>query len=475
MHRLAWFTPTPPSRSGIAAYCEELLPLLSSEYAIDVFTAPLVAGHPRPDGHPPVFEGHDFAWKHFRAPYDLAVYQLGNATCHAFMWPHLFRHPGLVVLHDAQLHHSRAWSLLRQGRVDDYRAEFRANHPGEPEHLPDLFIRGLADSAYYLWPMLDLVIRSARLVAVHSPRLATALSAQFGVEVDAVRMGVRDWPQPAGADAVERRRELRARYGIAPDAVVFAAFVHITPEKRITPVLQAMAEVLRFVPTARLLLVGSTVDHYDAMAEARVFGVERAVVLAGYVPDEEILAHLAAADVCLNLRWPTGGETSASWLRALAAGLPTVVTDLAHHDEMAVIDPRTWTTLAAGSGQAAADPIQRPVCVAIDPVQERFSLTVAMLQLARYPGLRAGFSKAAREHWAREHTLARMADDYGKVIEHALSRPIVPPRDLPAHLVADGTARARSLTAPFGVDVDFLGRGSGRQPGAGTRARADAS
>lgn len=458
MRRLAWFTPTPPNRSGIAAYSEELLPLLASSYAIDVFTSPLVASQPRPEGYPPAFEGHDFAWKHFLAPYDLVVYQLGNATCHAFMWPHLFRHPGLVVLHDAQLHHSRAWDLLRRGRVDDYRAEFHANHPGEPENLPDLFIRNLADSAYYLWPMLRLAVESARLVAVHSPRLAVALSSQFGVEAHAIRMGVRDWGAPGGADAADRRRALRARYGIPADAVVFATFGLVTPEKRISTVLEVMAEVLRSVPGARLLLVGGAVEHYDAMAEARALGIERSVILAGYVPDDEVGSHMAAADVCLNLRWPSGGETSASWLRALGAGLPTVVTDLAYHDEMAVVDPRTWVTQRAGSGRAASDAVQRPVCVVIDPVQERFTLALAMLRLARFPELRAALGRAAREHWAREHTLGQMVEDYIRTIEHALARPIVPPRGLPAHLVGDGTARARELTARFGIEVDVLRR-----------------
>ena len=38
----------------------------------------------------------------------------------------------------------------------------------------------------------------------------------------------------------------------------------------------------------------------------------------------------AAADICACLRWPTNRETSASWLRCLAAGRPTIVTDLAH-------------------------------------------------------------------------------------------------------------------------------------------------
>ena len=36
-----------------------------------------------------------------RAQYDLIVYQLGNSRLHGFIWPYLFRWPGLAVLHDA--------------------------------------------------------------------------------------------------------------------------------------------------------------------------------------------------------------------------------------------------------------------------------------------------------------------------------------------------------------------------------------
>ena len=40
--------------------------------------------------------------------------------------------------------------------------------------------------------------------------------------------------------------------------------------------------------------------------------------------DEDVSSHLAAADACLCLRWPTAGESSASWLRCLAARRATV-------------------------------------------------------------------------------------------------------------------------------------------------------
>jgi len=35
--RVAWFGPLPPDRSGIAAYCAELLPQLASRHQIEAF------------------------------------------------------------------------------------------------------------------------------------------------------------------------------------------------------------------------------------------------------------------------------------------------------------------------------------------------------------------------------------------------------------------------------------------------------
>ena len=474
MPRLAWFTPTPPGRSGIAAYNEELLPLLAPRYDIDVFTSPLVADQARPEGHPAVFDAHDFAWKNFTSAYDLVVYQLGNAMCHTFMWAHLFRHPGLVVLHDGQLHHARARALLARGRADDYCAEFHANHPGAPEDAPKLVIRDFADSTYYLWPMLKLVVESARLVAVHTPRLADDLASQFGVEVESIRMGVVDprsvrVPVEAGVDPAsadrEPRRALRARHGLANDAVVFAAFGLVTPEKRISQVLQVLPDVLRVAPSAHLLLVGNTAEHYDAVGEARELGVADHVTLTGYVPDDEVPTYLSSADVCLCLRWPTGRETSASWLRALAAGRATVVTDLAHADEMACLDPRTWTVQPAGSGEAVSEAVPRAVCVGIDILDEKHSLALAMSRLATDTAQRASLGQAARAHWEQYHTLACMVEDYERVIDRTLVRPAGRRDNLPPHLEEDGTELARRMTSTLGVHVDFLDTPHGRPTG----------
>ena len=97
----------------------------------------------------------------------------------------------------------------------------------------------------------------------------------------------------------------------------------------------------------RLLLVGQALPHFDALAAARALGVDDLVTVAGYVETDALPAYLAASDVVLSLRWPSARETSASWLRAIAAGRATVVTDLAQHSDVPMLDPRSWTVVHA--------------------------------------------------------------------------------------------------------------------------------
>lgn len=471
--RLAWFTPLPPVRSGIAAYSTELLPLLAADYDIDVFAEPagiaptcrLPASASSVGFH--VFGAHDFLWKHDRAPYDLIVYQLGNAACHDFMWPHLPRFPGLVVLHDGQLHHERSRALLSRKRVEDYRAEFRYNHPDAPPHLPDLIESTLGGSLYYLYPMLRWVVRTARLVAVHSEGLSRAIrEAHPGVEVRLVAHGMIDPMTPAAAAAAP---EMRRRHGLPADALVFAAFGLVTPEKRISAALRGLARTVAAGTDAYLLLAGGIAAYYDAAAEARMLGVAERVKIAGYVPDEELPGLVAAADVCMCLRWPTSRETSGTWIRAVAAGRPTIITDLAHTTDVPALEPRSWQPTGCHRSPStgldrptpvSSDPGESlsftPISVAVDLLDEDNCVAQAMTRLATDATLREQLGRNARAYWQAHHTMAHAVDDYRAAIRHALERPAPRVRDLPAHLLADHTGLARDILARGGVRTDIL-------------------
>ena len=440
VERIAWFSPMPPIRTGVAVCSGELVAALRSHAEIDVFVddpvARLATG---------TRSAHDFVWRHQRQPYDLVVHQLGNSSHHDYQWPYLFRYPGLVVLHDAHLHHARAATLLRTGRRGDYRAEFAASQPDANVDLAELAIAGFDTQLYYRWPFRRLVMLASRMVAVHTPMLAQALAAevpQAGVEH--VRLG-HGRALPAGA-VRDARQRIRAAYGIPPDAVVFGAFGGLAPEKRIPQILNAFAATRPHLPDARLLLAGASADHYDAAADVRARGLADVTTLTGYLADEEELTScIAACDVGLTLRWPTAREVSGPWLRCLALGLSTVVVDLAHLGDVPALDPRTWQ-LHAPASPSPAD----AVCVAIDIVDEEHSLRLALRRLGRDDGLRRQLGQAAAAYWRARHSVDGMVEDYLRVMPLAAARP-APGATLPAHAVDDCGTTLKAMLAPFGL------------------------
>ena len=259
--RLAWFSPFPPVRTGIARCSAELVDALRQRgHDIDCY---------------PESAAHDFVWRRRRAPYDLAVYQFGNSSHHDYEWAYALNYPGLVVLHETHLHHARAAFLLREKRVADYRAEFQWNHPDLSPDAAELAIAGFDSQLYYEWPMVRALVEASRLVAVHGEGARVELLTHLAHEARGARREAREdtgnvvsirlghgrlVPAPEEAEA---RKTVRAIHGIPEDAVLFGVFGGLTPEKRLPQILAAFRATLPHAPGAHLLLAGAPAAHYD--------------------------------------------------------------------------------------------------------------------------------------------------------------------------------------------------------------------
>src|SRR5579862_8735598 len=108
--RVAFFSPMPPAGSGIADYSDALLPSLSRLVDVQVFS-----------GADPNFRAADF---------DLALYQIGNNPSHGFVYDAALRHPGVVVMHESNLHHLMADITIRRGDWPGYLREAEYNGGG---------------------------------------------------------------------------------------------------------------------------------------------------------------------------------------------------------------------------------------------------------------------------------------------------------------------------------------------------------
>ena len=438
--RVAWFSPLPPSQSGIAAYSWEGVGALAARgWHIDLY-APTLPDRPCPPGVS-AYRAVEFVWRHRRQPYDLPVYQLGNSSAHDFLWGYLFHYPGLLVLHDAQVHQARARFLLErwQPRLADYLAELGANHPGIRTDIGHMVAAGYGGSLYARWPMTRLVIERSRLTAVHAPLLAEQLAAAHPrAIIRPLRHGLID-PCPRTVDLPAAATAIRARHGIPADAIVLGAFGGLTPEKRLPAILTATARLSSAAQPVHLLLAGRTYAHYDIADAIQAHGLGARAHVAGYIDDDEIPGYLAAVDVCLCLRWPSNGETSGFWTRAIGAGRPVITTTLSVHGDL---------PLCGVGADASASP--DAIGYRVDVLAEAEELPVALEALVRDADLRARMGHAARRYWDAHHTVDLMADDYARLMTEAATMPGGTVA-LPPHLMATGEELARSLLRESGV------------------------
>src|SRR5439155_7266820 len=61
------------------------------------------------------------------AAFDIPLYHLGNNPYHDFVYETALKHPGVAVMHEANLHHLIAHLTIRRGDWDAYMAECELN------------------------------------------------------------------------------------------------------------------------------------------------------------------------------------------------------------------------------------------------------------------------------------------------------------------------------------------------------------
>ena len=126
------------------------------------------------------------------------------------------------MLHDAQLHQSRAHALIARGRADDLRAELRFGHPDTPPGVAEWILAGLGNPGAPIWPLTAVPLAAARAVAVHFPALAADLREAWpGLDVHVIRHGSPDLQRlragpperPPGASRARSGRTFIRRLG----------------------------------------------------------------------------------------------------------------------------------------------------------------------------------------------------------------------------------------------------------------------
>jgi glycosyltransferase involved in cell wall biosynthesis len=354
--RLAFVSPLPPARSGIADYSGDLLPELARYYDIDLVLAQQTMDHPWAVHN---FPQRSVEWFDANAhAFDRIVYQFGNSAFHSHMFGLLERHPGVVVLHDfflsGVLHHTEGESQLpnQYCRALYFSHGYRA--------LAEEWTTGrIASTRAY--PCNRAVLDRATGVIVHSMHAVALARHWYGSEV------TRDWQVvpllrklPDGIDRTGARRSL----GIGADDFLLCSFGMLEPTKCNDAIVEAWIDSdAGRDPRCHLVFVGAVgMNDFGNALRARIADHPR-IRITGYASEVMYREYLAAADVAIQLRAGSRGETSAAVLDCLAYGLPTIVnahgsaaeipaaTCLQLHDAFTLMDVRqAIDTLRADAG-----------------------------------------------------------------------------------------------------------------------------
>jgi glycosyltransferase involved in cell wall biosynthesis len=323
--KIAWLSPLPPQRSGIANYSYWLVKALKPHLDIDLYyETELPDAELQRDFD--VYPMSLFPERH--ETYDEVIYHLGNNSIfHKKIYQLAWRFPGTVVLHDynlsAFMHYAfylqADWQLYEQALV---------NSNGEPERkglqglVPQLRrnVNGL--------PMSYAVVNKSRKVIVHHRWVKNQFSHNEHIEVIPMFAKINISPT---ADQIEA---FRKKFAIKDTHFLITCLGFVNRNK--LPELQVRvvkALVAQGMPV-QLVFAGETSPEVRSLqkeVEASEYG--EYITFTGYLDETDYFAAVFASDVVINLRNPSMGEASLTLMHALAAAKPAIISDLNQYQE----------------------------------------------------------------------------------------------------------------------------------------------
>ena len=410
---IAFLAPLPPEPSGVADSSASLLPRLAERFAVTAFTRDPERSAAATRCGLRLLRYRDAS----TAVPGIAVYQIGNhARHHGEIYRLALARPGIAVLHEHVVHDLVRDCAYASGGARAFAAELQYCLGPTGERLAARLRAGGERLAPHDWPLFERLVDRSLAVIVHS----RAARDRIARSRPSARVRVVPLLLAPPGDAAARGAELRRELAIPERALVVGAFGVAAATKRLDVALRSFERAFRRREDVFFLVAGPGSPRFVRERCSPSPDVEARLRLLDRVPLATLEAAMAATDVALNLRFPTGGETSDTCLRLLGLGCAVVVSNAGWFAE-----------------------IPDDCCAKVRPdALEEPMLDALLGALAARPELRRALGENGRRWALAEHAPERVVDGYAQVIAEVAAARQEPPRRPPA------------LTAPHADDVD---------------------
>ena len=325
---LVIFCPLPPKPNGIADYLSEQLPYFSAQLSVCVV---IENAAPQPTNLVGAIRVIRLA-EYLKCQDLLAVvphlYHVGNNPDTKYMIPVLLNRPGIVIVHDLNLHYLMDLTNLSVGDKQGYtKALF--NQYGSAGKVIGEQLSSMNWKGHHMPHELMMngsVIDSASHLIVHSEYSKNHIAAMTDTAITVIPHHLS--PQMRYFQP-KMKMTYRGELGLPGDKTVITSMGFIAKAKQIRAVLKSLKILKQQGEAFVYILAGQCKPHeYDVFQDIADFDLQDNVIVTGFLSSDNFFKYLVASDFIVNLRYPTGGESSGTLTRAMGLGLACLVVNI---------------------------------------------------------------------------------------------------------------------------------------------------
>ena len=314
MKRLLYASPFPPKRSGISDYSSVLVKALSTKFDITLFTDDYEISDQSLASFPVLKYGIDDV---DYSLFDFYIYNIGNnPEYHQYIYEAALKHPGMVILHDMILYY--LFIGYYQARNSFYSSLYKKIGQADFIKIKDAVkTNGTAlleqKQMAAVLKLNQELISSGNKLMVHSEYTKNQILSLGLIKNEAIRH-INLIEQIDENMRLIDREKLYKKYNIPCDALVIASFGYIAETKKNYEVCQAVKKMANELDRKICYLMVGAGDYVDIELEKNF------IIKTGFTDLDEFDSFITYADIVVNLRFPSMGETSAAMLRILQMG-----------------------------------------------------------------------------------------------------------------------------------------------------------
>lgn len=308
---LLYASPFPPMRSGISDYSVILVNVLKKNFNITLLTDDYeITDEAVKDFPVLVYKKDNVDFDSF----DHILYNMGNnADFHSYIYEAALEHPGVIIQHDLVIFHF-IWGYYKERKRSLFSTLYKSFPIEDFVSYKEAFKNNCIniELASKLTLNTELLKSGNRFIAHSEYTRNNILATGLINQKDIAHINLIE--QMGDNSIIIERKKLFNKYNVPEDAVVICAFGYIQETKLNRETCHAIKKIAEKSDKKICYVMVGKGDYVNDELE------DGLIIKTGFTELDEFNSFVDHADIIVNLRTPTMGETSGAMLRILQLG-----------------------------------------------------------------------------------------------------------------------------------------------------------